>query len=192
RAGRASRRRRAKAGRRRLRRRRFQPPRPRAGVAGRRGADCERRPGLADRRLARARGLGHDGHPGRGPPEPPADPDGGRLGGPPAAQGLPDRRRAGAVLGGGIVAIAPERTSDAPIYEGTHIPAQVPTMLKPSPGLEDVLTVNFGPNHPSTHGVLRLIVDLHGEDVVGLEAVVGYLHTGFEKNMEQKTYWKGV
>jgi NADH-quinone oxidoreductase subunit D len=90
------------------------------------------------------------------------------------------------------VAIAPERTSDAPIYEGTHIPAQVPTMLKPSPGLEDVLTVNFGPNHPSTHGVLRLIVDLHGEDVVGLEAVVGYLHTGFEKNMEQKTYWKGV
>jgi NADH-quinone oxidoreductase subunit D len=90
------------------------------------------------------------------------------------------------------VAVAPERTSDAPIYEGTHIPAQVPTMLKPSPGLEDVLTVNFGPNHPSTHGVLRLIVDLHGEDVVGLEAVVGYLHTGFEKNMEQKTYWKGV
>ncbi len=90
------------------------------------------------------------------------------------------------------MAIAPERTSDAPIYEGTHIPAQVPTMLKPAPGLEDVLTVNFGPNHPSTHGVLRLIVDLHGEDVVGLEAVVGYLHTGFEKNMEQKTYWKGV
>ncbi len=55
-----------------------------------------------------------------------------------------------------------------------------------------MLQVNFGPNHPSTHGVLRLIVDLHGEDVVGLEAVVGYLHTGFEKNMEQKTYWKGV
>jgi NADH-quinone oxidoreductase subunit D len=90
------------------------------------------------------------------------------------------------------VAVAPERTSDAPIYEGTHIPSPVPTMLKPSPDLEDVLTVNFGPNHPSTHGVLRLIVDLHGEDVVGLEAVVGYLHTGFEKNMEQKTYWKGV
>jgi NADH-quinone oxidoreductase subunit D len=90
------------------------------------------------------------------------------------------------------VAIAPERTSDAPIYEGTHIPSPVPTLLKPSPGLEDVLQVNFGPNHPSTHGVLRLIVDLHGEDVVGLEAVVGYLHTGFEKNMEQKTYWKGV
>src|SRR5262245_59019984 len=65
-------------------------------------------------------------------------------------------------------------------------------MLKPAPDLEDVLTVNFGPNHPSTHGVLRLIVDLHGEDVVGLEAVVGYLHTGFEKNMEQKSFWKAV
>jgi NADH-quinone oxidoreductase subunit D len=65
-------------------------------------------------------------------------------------------------------------------------------MLKPDPGLEDVLTVNFGPNHPSTHGVLRLIVDLQGEDVVGLEAVVGYLHTGFEKNMEQKSFWKAV
>jgi NADH-quinone oxidoreductase subunit D len=80
----------------------------------------------------------------------------------------------------------------APIYEGTRIPRPIPSILKASPGLEDVLTVNFGPNHPSTHGVLRLIVDLHGEDVVGLEAVVGYLHTGFEKNMEQKTWWKAV
>jgi NADH-quinone oxidoreductase subunit D len=87
------------------------------------------------------------------------------------------------------MAIAPER---AAIYEGTRIPSPIPTQLQPPPGLEDVLTVNFGPNHPSTHGVLRLIVDLHGEDVVGLEAVVGYLHTAFEKNMEQKTYWKGV
>ena len=54
------------------------------------------------------------------------------------------------------------------------------------------MTVNFGPNHPSTHGVLRLIVDLYGEDVTGLEAVIGYLHTGFEKNMEHKTWWKCI
>jgi NADH-quinone oxidoreductase subunit D len=87
------------------------------------------------------------------------------------------------------MAIAPERPA---IYEGTRIPSPIPTMMKPPPGLEDVLTVNFGPNHPSTHGVLRLIVDLHGEDVVGLEAIIGYLHTGFEKNMEQKTFWKAV
>ena len=57
---------------------------------------------------------------------------------------------------------------------------------------EDILTVNFGPNHPSTHGVLRLVVELHGERVVGLRAVIGYLHTGFEKTMEQKTYWKAI
>ena len=40
--------------------------------------------------------------------------------------------------------------------------------------------------------MLRLIVDLHGEHVVGIAAVIGYLHTGFEKTMEQKTWWKGV
>ena len=87
------------------------------------------------------------------------------------------------------MAIAPERPA---IYEGTRIPSPIPTMLQPAPGLEDILTVNFGPNHPSTHGVLRLICDLHGEDVVGLEAIIGYLHTGFEKNMEQKTWWKCI
>ena len=53
-------------------------------------------------------------------------------------------------------------------YRGSRIPEPVPTILKPDPRLEDVLTVNFGPNHPSTHGVLRLIVDLHGEHVVGI------------------------
>lgn len=87
------------------------------------------------------------------------------------------------------MAIAPERPA---IYEGTRIPSPIPTVLQSEPGLEDVLQVNFGPNHPSTHGVLRLICDLHGEDVVGLEAIIGYLHTGFEKNMEQKTWWKAV
>jgi len=82
-----------------------------------------------------------------------------------------------------------------PIYTGSRIPSPIPTVLSPNPEevpLEDVLTVNFGPNHPSTHGVLRLIVDLNGEQVVGLSAVIGYLHTGFEKTMEQKTWWKGV
>jgi NADH-quinone oxidoreductase subunit D len=90
------------------------------------------------------------------------------------------------------VALAPERPR---IYEGTRIPSPIPSVLQVPDDLgisEDVLTVNFGPNHPSTHGVLRLVVDLHGEEVVGLAAVVGYLHTGFEKSMEQKTWWKGI
>jgi NADH-quinone oxidoreductase subunit D len=82
-----------------------------------------------------------------------------------------------------------------PIYEGTRIPSPIPTILEVPPelrGSEDVLQVNFGPNHPSTHGVLRLVVDLYGEEVVGLRAVIGYLHTGFEKNMEAKTWWKAI
>jgi NADH-quinone oxidoreductase subunit D len=81
------------------------------------------------------------------------------------------------------------------IYEGSRIPSPIPTVLKPDPNevpLEDLMRINFGPNHPSTHGVLRLIVDLNGEHVVGIAAVIGYLHTGFEKNMEAKTWWKAI
>jgi NADH-quinone oxidoreductase subunit D len=80
-------------------------------------------------------------------------------------------------------------------YEGTRIPRPVPTILEVDPEkhrLEDILRVNFGPNHPSTHGVLRLVVDLDGETVAGIRAVIGYLHTGFEKNMEHKSWWKSV
>jgi len=78
--------------------------------------------------------------------------------------------------------LAPERpTREWPIvaadqYEGSRIPRPVPTILPVPPGLQasdDVLRINFGPNHPSTHGVLRLIVDLDGEQVVGLSAVIG-------------------
>ena len=86
--------------------------------------------------------------------------------------------------------VAPKR-----IYEGSRIPQPVPTILEVDPAkhdLADILRVNFGPNHPSTHGVLRLIVDLDGETVAGIRAVIGYLHTGFEKNMEAKTWWKSV
>ncbi len=81
------------------------------------------------------------------------------------------------------------------IYRGSMIPSPIPTILEVPPELrdsEDILQVNFGPNHPSTHGVLRLVVDLEGERVVGIRAVIGYLHTGFEKNMEHKTWWKAI
>ena len=92
------------------------------------------------------------------------------------------------------MAVAPTERR-APIYEGTRIPSPIPTVLQVPADLaelDDLMQVNFGPNHPSTHGVLRLIVDLYGERVVGLEAVIGYLHTGFEKSMESKTWWKGI
>jgi NADH-quinone oxidoreductase subunit D len=81
------------------------------------------------------------------------------------------------------------------IYAGTRIPSPIPSVLQAPEELRrsgDLLTVNFGPNHPSTHGVLRLVADLQGERVVGVGAVVGYLHTGFEKTMEQKTWWKCI
>jgi NADH-quinone oxidoreductase subunit D len=90
------------------------------------------------------------------------------------------------------MALAPERPR---IYEGTRIPSPVPTILQVPAELRDspdVLEINFGPNHPSTHGVLRLVIELHGEHVVGLRAVIGYLHTGFEKNMEAKSWWKAI
>jgi NADH-quinone oxidoreductase subunit D len=53
---------------------------------------------------------------------------------------------------------------------------------------KELMTINMGPQHPSTHGVLRLIVTLSGEDVVKLIPEIGYLHTGIEKSAETKTY----
>ena len=77
-----------------------------------------------------------------------------------------------------------------PLFTAGADPGRAPSKIDPPSG-EDLITINFGPNHPSTHGVLRLIVTLDGEVVVGLDADIGYVHTGFEKNFEQKTYWKG-
>jgi NADH-quinone oxidoreductase subunit D len=77
----------------------------------------------------------------------------------------------------GVIGAAPvERTDAAEALE----PAQ------------ELLTVNFGPHHPATHGVLRLIVSLEGEVVRDLKPVMGYLHTGIEKNCEDKSYWKVI
>ena len=81
------------------------------------------------------------------------------------------------------------------LYEGTKIPSPVPSWLQVADSRREdgnVIQVNFGPNHPSTHGVLRLVLDLDGEEVVGMRAVIGYLHTGFEKSMEQKSWWKAI
>ena len=68
----------------------------------------------------------------------------------------------------------------------------IPSELLPDTDNPDLLEINIGPNHPSTHGVLRLVTTLDGELVVGLRPVIGYVHTGIEKNIEQKTYWKAI
>jgi len=54
------------------------------------------------------------------------------------------------------------------------------------------MTINMGPQHPSTHGVLRLVLTLEGERVVDCQPDIGYLHTGIEKNMEAKCYLKAL
>jgi len=56
----------------------------------------------------------------------------------------------------------------------------------------DRIVVNMGPQHPSTHGVLRLVLELDGETVVDARPGIGYLHTGIEKNMEFRTWTQGV
>ncbi|UPK75827.1 NADH-quinone oxidoreductase subunit D [Nocardioidaceae bacterium SCSIO 66511] len=57
---------------------------------------------------------------------------------------------------------------------------------------EERIVVNMGPQHPSTHGVLRLILELDGEQVTEARCGIGYLHTGIEKNMEFRNWTQGV
>ncbi len=57
---------------------------------------------------------------------------------------------------------------------------------------EERVVINLGPQHPSTHGVLRLVIELEGETVTNLRSVIGYLHTGIEKNLEYRNWTQGV
>ncbi len=57
---------------------------------------------------------------------------------------------------------------------------------------EEHMLLSMGPQHPSTHGVLRLLIELDGETVVNLAPDIGFLHTGIEKNMESKTFTKAL
>jgi NADH-quinone oxidoreductase subunit D len=57
---------------------------------------------------------------------------------------------------------------------------------------QELLTLNFGPHHPATHGVLRLLVTLQGEVVRDVKPIIGYVHTGIEKTAEDKAYWKVI
>ncbi|ACU40476.1 NADH-quinone oxidoreductase subunit D [Actinosynnema pretiosum subsp. pretiosum] len=57
---------------------------------------------------------------------------------------------------------------------------------------DERIVMNLGPQHPSTHGVLRLVLELEGETVTQARSVIGYLHTGIEKNTEYRTWTQGV
>src|SRR5688500_16724754 len=60
------------------------------------------------------------------------------------------------------------------------------------PEADELLTINFGPHHPATHGVLRLLVTLEAEVVRDMRPIIGYVHTGIEKTAEDKAYWKVI
>ena len=57
---------------------------------------------------------------------------------------------------------------------------------------DELLTINIGPHHPATHGVLRLLTTLEGEIVRDVKPIIGYVHTGIEKSCEDQQYWKVI
>ena len=71
------------------------------------------------------------------------------------------------------------------------------SMERPIEGTEleretELLTINLGPHHPATHGVLRLLCTLEGEVVRDIQPIIGYVHTGIEKSCEDQEYWKAI
>ena len=70
--------------------------------------------------------------------------------------------------------------------------AHLPSAPIVDPSLDRTLVLNMGPQHPSTHGVLRLVLEIDGETIVRLHPEIGYLHTGIEKTCEAKFYQQVV
>ncbi len=85
------------------------------------------------------------------------------------------------------------QNSDLMTERSTTFPAgiEVERQHDPDSGA-DTMTINMGPSHPSTHGVLRLVLELDGENVVRCTPHIGYLHTGIEKTMENLSYYKAL
>ena len=69
--------------------------------------------------------------------------------------------------------------------------AEANTLSDQEPSDDQTMIINMGPQHPSTHGVLRLMLELDGETVLRTKPIIGYLHTGMEKNAEGLTYLQG-
>src|SRR5258708_12515738 len=81
-----------------------------------------------------------------------------------------------------------ELVVDSPVeetWQGTV--EELKGLVSPRALTGETMLLNMGPQHPSTHGVLRLLLELDGENVVSCIPDVGYLHTGIEKNIETKT-----
>ncbi len=162
---------------------------------------------LPHQRLARARDVGHVRHRLRRSPGAHPHPDAGRLARSPAAQGLPTgwhprgvqgrldpaARRAEVLLmtTTNDMYAGSSETSDGKVFTVTGQDWDSITQGLAEEAEERVV-VNMGPQHPSTHGVLRLILELEGETVTEARCGIGYLHTGIEKNMEYRTWVQGT
>jgi NADH-quinone oxidoreductase subunit D len=93
---------------------------------------------------------------------------------------------------------APTRPTDTQLSDYRRMEESVDLSVRshPVPSIDgaehELLTLNMGPHHPATHGVLRLLVTLEGEVVRDLKPIIGYVHTGIEKTAEDKSYWKVI
>jgi len=83
-----------------------------------------------------------------------------------------------------------ERTDEDPV--GKHAIERTEAVGPDGDLEQELMTINMGPHHPATHGVLRLMLSLQGEVVRELKPVMGYVHTGIEKSCETKSYWKVI
>jgi NADH-quinone oxidoreductase subunit D len=85
-------------------------------------------------------------------------------------------------------------TGEISDYRAAEAAVDVTERLQPirAAGEQELLTLNMGPHHPATHGVLRLLVTLEAEVVRDLKPIIGYVHTGIEKTAEDKSYWKAI
>jgi NADH-quinone oxidoreductase subunit D len=90
--------------------------------------------------------------------------------------------------------VSPAGEKQAPTGDYRRREESVTLSSEPAGGGEthELLTLNIGPHHPATHGVLRLLATLEGEVVHDIKPIIGYLHTGIEKTCEDKSYWKVI
>jgi NADH-quinone oxidoreductase subunit D len=86
----------------------------------------------------------------------------------------------------------PEKTGEETIAKWEGSVEELKGLVSERAMTGETMLLNMGPHHPSTHGVLRLLLELDGEEIVTCLPDVGFLHTGIEKTFEAKTYEKGV
>src|SRR4029077_4756251 len=140
---------------------------------------------LARRQLARARGVGTVWHRVRRPSGSAAAAHAGGLGRVSVAEGLSGPDQVGAAHNRGAAGHrgrVPREPDEGPVVARSSLMSDIRT---------ETMTVNMGPQHPSTHGVLRLVLELDGEVIQSVIPTIGYLHTGIEKTAEQKK-WQQV